>query len=133
LYLWANRATPAVYFDAHGSGIGSLVPGIEAQSWVSAPGDGFLGPNLVPSARLNRGQWFHIEVVLVGNTSGARDGSLDWYLDGVHVGSYTGVQFTSGAAQWTQMNLAPVWGGVDGTVPATQTLDVDHFYMSGKQ
>ena len=64
---------------------------------------------------------------------GTANGSLDLYLDGVHISSYKNMQFIDGDALWGDMNMDPVWGGLGGTVPATQTFDVDHFYMSGKQ
>ena len=135
VYVLANRTVWSVYFTAQAQGTGPIVPSMESQNWIVGgwnPPDQLLSPNLVPSARITRGQWFHIELVLVGNTAGTANGSVDWYMDGVHIGSYSGVQFTTGAALWTTMNLAPVWGGAEGIVPATQTLDIDHFYMSGK-
>jgi hypothetical protein len=42
------------------------------------------------------------------------------------------MQFTDEDAFWYDVNVAPVWGGLGGSVPATQTFDLDHFYMSGK-
>jgi hypothetical protein len=135
LYVWANN-TPSIVFNSQGRFTNPLIPQVETQDLV-AGGNGAseqeFNPNLVPTARIVRGVWFHIELILVGNTSGTADGSIDWYQDGVHIGHVGGIQFTSGAALWTMMNLAPVWGGVGGpNVPATQYFDVDHFYMSGK-
>jgi hypothetical protein len=94
--------------------------------------DGVYDPNLVPGAVVPRGVWFNIEIVLTGNTAGNADGSIDWYVDGVHVGSKSGLIFTTGAARWDRFTVDPVWGGVGATVPATQTLDFDHVYLSGK-
>jgi hypothetical protein len=74
-----------------------------------------------------------MELLLVGNTPGTANGSLDMYLDGVHITSYKNMQFIDGDALWGDMNMDPVWGGLGGSVPATQTFDIDHFYMSGKQ
>jgi hypothetical protein len=94
--------------------------------------DGVYKPNLVPTARFTRGQWYHVEIVLNGNSSGSADGSVDWWLDGVHVGSKSQLQFTSGATTWGIFELMPVWGGITDVVPATMTLDWDHVYVSGK-
>jgi hypothetical protein len=133
LYVWTNGDHPTMYVFARGDGTGELEPYATVQgSQVPRSDELLLGPNLVPSARISRGQWHHFELVLVGNTAGTANGSLDLYLDGVHVSSYSGMQFIAGDALWYDVNFDPVWGGLGGTVPATQTLDIDHFYMSGK-
>jgi uncharacterized protein YjdB len=136
--FYAYTDTPAsIYLDAYGEGTGTIQPQIAGQNIV-AGGNGYgdpqnpdWPPNLVPSAHLVRGQWYHIEVVLVGNIAGNADGSIDWYLDGVHVGSYSKIQFATNAAHWNQLHYTNLWNGT--TVPATQTLDFDHLYTSGHQ
>jgi hypothetical protein len=96
-------------------------------------GDGNYNPNLVPNAVIPRGAWFHIEILLTGNTSGSANGSMDWWLNGVHVGSVGSLQWTSGATGWDLFEIWPVWGGVGSiTVPSTMTFDWDHVYVSGK-
>jgi hypothetical protein len=134
--FYAYTNTPSsIYFDAYGEGSGTIQPQIAGQNIV-AGGNGFgdpqnpdWPPNLVPSAHLVRGQWYHVEVVLVGNTAGTADGSIDWYLDGVHVGSYSKIQFATTAARWNVLHYTNLWNGT--TVPAAQTLDFDHLYTSG--
>jgi hypothetical protein len=134
LYVWTNGVKPSMYIFARGDGNGELEPYATVQgSRVPRSDELLLGPNLVPSARIIRGQWQHMELVLVGNTPGTANGSLDLYLDGVHVSSYKNMQFIDGDALWGDMNFDPVWGGLGGSVPATQTFDIDHFYMSGKE
>ena len=44
--------------------------------------------NLGPSGELVRNQWMHWEAVFVGNSSGAADGTVDWWADGVKIGHY---------------------------------------------
>jgi hypothetical protein len=133
LYVWTNGDHPTMYVFARGVGMGELLPYATVQgSKVPRSDELLLGPNLVPSARIVRGKWQHLELVLVGNTPGTANGSLDLYLDGVHVSSYKNMQFIDGDALWGDMNMDPVWGGLGGTVPETQTFDVDHFYASGK-
>jgi hypothetical protein len=128
-YLWAGGA-PIFFLDASGVGNGSLTPRPVLQG---TPGDAVLSPNLVPSATIPRGRWYNIEILLTGNTSGTTNGAVDWWVDGVHVGSYQLRRFTSsGATTWELFTFRPVWGGAGGTVPATMTLDMDHIYMSGK-
>ncbi len=128
LYEWGN-GNGIFYFEAAGVGSGSLTPRVVLQG---TPADAVLSPNLVPTARIPRGVWYNVEIVLNGNSSGSADGSVDWWLDGVHVGSYTGLQYTSGATSWGIFQFQPVWGGVTDVVPATMTLDWDHLYISGK-
>jgi uncharacterized protein YjdB len=129
-YVWSG-GTPLMYFDASTRGMGPITPRIALQD-TKSHGTADLEPNLVPSARLVRGEWYKIEVLLVGNTAGARDGSVDWWLNGVHIGSHT-VQWTTGANFWNIFVIDAIWGGSGGyTVPATQWLDFDHLYLSGK-
>lgn len=133
-YVWTNGNAPSVVFYADGAGNNPLVPSVTIQDCI-VPLNSELhrSPNLVPSARIIRGKWHHLEAVLVGNTAGSANGSLDWYLDGVHIGSYSGIQYIQGDALWGDVNVAPVWGGIGGpNVPSTQTWDIDQFYMSGK-
>jgi hypothetical protein len=128
-YEWAGGA-PIFYFEAYGVGSGSLEPRVVLQG---TPRDAVYSANLVTNARIPRGQWYHIEVLLTGNTSGSANGAVDWWLDGVHVGSITsGVQFTSGTTSWDIFSFRPIWGGLGDTVPSTMTMDMDHLYLSGK-
>jgi hypothetical protein len=53
-------------------------------------------PNLGHTGEFVRGQWHHLEVVLLGNTSGNADGAVDWWLDGIKIGSYSGIEYIPG-------------------------------------
>ncbi len=131
-YAWVTEGggyTPFV-MEAEGTDNGPLKPRPILQRMIV--GDGNYEPNLVPSATIQRGQWFHIECVLTGNTSGSANGAMDIYLDGVHVTSVGGLQWTNGTTSWNIFELYPVWGGIGDVVPATMTADWDHVYLSGK-
>ena len=131
VYFGANGPLAGqVFFAANGAGTAPLSPVMDAQPGFAT--DGLFPPNLVPAAVVPRNQWFMIEVVLVGNTAGGSDGTMDWYLNGVHVGNRTGLKFTTAATSWDRIDLDPVWGGAGGTVPVTMTFDTDHVYISGK-
>jgi hypothetical protein len=134
-YLHATTGdAPVFFFSAYGSGSGPLLPYIQLQgviSWSPNPGSGNLGPNLVPGAQIIRGQWNLVEVVAVGNTAGTADGSVDVYLNGTHVSSYT-IQWQSGATTWSRLHGTTIWGGVGGTVPTLMSVDWDHIYLSAK-
>jgi hypothetical protein len=132
-YFWADSNLIPFFISAEGSGTGALVPTVQTQALLVPAGNQNYGPNLVPSAQFVRGQWFHLEIIATGNSSGQSDGSIDWYLDGVHIGSIRNLQFTSGATQWSEFRWYPVWGGNNGpSLPATQYQDVDDIYISGK-
>jgi len=137
-YVWTNGNMPSIVIIAKGAGTSALALRIAGQDILKGgAGHGDASnpdwdQNIVPTARISRGEWHLGEVLLVGNTTGTANGSIDGWIDGVHVTSYSGIQFRSGNALWGDMNLDPVWGGIGGTVPETQTFDVDHFYMSGK-
>jgi hypothetical protein len=131
-YLHTNTNDAAVfYFSATGVGSGQLRPQIRTQGTVSPSGDANLEPNLVPTAQIVRGQWYLIEVVAVGSTAGNTDGSIDWYMNGVHVGSYA-IRWETGATTWGRIHGTTIWGGVGDTVPATMDVWWDHIYLSGK-
>jgi hypothetical protein len=131
-YAWVTENggyTPFV-MEAEGSGSGPLKPRPILQRMIK--GDGPYEPNLVPSATITRDKWFHIEVVIVGNSSGTADGTMDIYLDGVHVTSVSGLQWTTGATRWYIFQFYPVWGGIGDTVNNDMWFQWDHVYMSGK-
>lgn len=93
-----------------------------------------LRPNLVPDARFVRGRWHHVEVLLRPNTVGNADGVVEWWLDGVPVGSFRDLRMLydyETRRVWNAIQLAPVWGGGIDTVYVEQALSLDHVYVSG--
>ena len=127
-----------VVVNLWGSGSGTMQAGILLQGILA--GGNFDGgtsanfyPNLGPTGAVVRDRWYHEEVVLVGNTSGSANGSVEWWLDGVKIGSRTGIQFTSGNGYFgEQIAWAPTWGGGGSTVSSTMYEYMDHLYLSGK-
>ena len=89
-------------------------------------------PNLAPTGEIVRGQWYHIEVLLVGNTSGSANGSADWWLNGAKIGSHSGIQFIPGDNLWESISWAPTWGGLGSTVSTEMYQYMDHMYISAK-
>jgi uncharacterized protein YjdB len=132
-YAWINGSGD-FFFASNGIGSSPLQPYSMLQAVTVFPqGNGNWGPNLVPSARIIRGQWQTYEFILVGNTAGTADGSVDAYLDGVHTTHVGGIQWTSGDGKWDTFEFRPIWGGTGSTlVQQTQTMDWDHVYLSGK-
>jgi uncharacterized protein YjdB len=131
-YTWFDN-TPAFVAEAEGVGSSPLVSRMAIQySLVQPNSDGWYGQNLVPNAVFTRGQWDLVEIVLTGNSAGTADGILDWYLNGVHVGHYAGIQWSSAATLWNLTRIYPVWGGIGDVVRADQYIQWDHIYVSGK-
>jgi uncharacterized protein YjdB len=129
-YAWVTAGYTPFVMETEGYGSGPLKPRPILQRMIV--GDGNYEPNLVPNATIPRGTWFHIEIVLTGNTSGTANGAMDIYLDGVHVTSVGGLQWTTGTTGWNVFEIYPVWGGIGDTVPSTMTADWDHIYLSEK-
>lgn len=128
-----------IFFQARGP---SLAPSFGLQQ-LAAPYSNTIGhtgtavhlvPNVVPNAVMNRGQWHHIEIVLVANTPGVADGSVQIFLDRTKVLDNSGIMFAAagGNGRWEGINLNPTWGGSGDMVQSEMTLRVDHFYVSAK-
>jgi len=132
-YAWINGSGD-FFFASNGTGSAPLKPYSMLQSVAVFPnGNGNWGPNLVPSALIIRGKWQTYEFILVGNTAGTADGSVDSYLDGVHITHVGGIQWTAGDGKWDTFEFRPIWGGTGATlVQQTQTMDWDNVYLSGK-
>jgi uncharacterized protein YjdB len=137
-YVYTTTDVPSFYLYLNGSGTGPLRPYIGGQN-ISQGGAGFgdasnpdWPPNLLPTAQVTRGQWFHIELVAQMNSAGAADGYLDMWLNGLKIQHIPNIMWQSSSPSWRLLHLAPVWGGGGGTVANTMTMDFDHIYLSGK-
>jgi hypothetical protein len=129
-YFYTPAFSGLFVLVANGAGMNPLYPEIRFQGTIS-DGTSNLAPNLVPGATMPRGQWNLIEVLAVGNTAGNADGSIDVYLNGVHVTHKT-MQWETGNSTWGYFYYYPDWGGTGGTVPYDMWLDWDHAYLSVK-
>ncbi len=141
LHIWVSDGTTSgnrLYTNVRGCGSGPLsawvnLQGVVAGGNVDNGTSAEFGPNLGQPATIVRGQWQHYELVIKANSAGTADGTIDWWLDGVHVGSYGGIQYVPGNATWDLMKWNPTWGGLGGVVPADFTESMDHIYVSGKR
>jgi hypothetical protein len=70
--------------------------------------------NVSSTSPLALGVWHRVEILM-----NAPAGSLQWWVDGKLVGSYTGVPYPSYG--FFQLEFSPTWGGVGG--PAKQEND----------
>ncbi len=139
LHIWINGGS-VVVFSAQGQSGNPITPQMRLQNVESDPrGISFnLNPNIVQGARLVRGQWHRIEILLKSNVPGSTNGEVSWWLDGTKIASYTNIGFISatnpipGAVNWQQVSWNPTWGAPADVVPADQTMQIDHFYISGQ-
>lgn len=135
-HFWIGDSNRLV-LNARGTGNGTLTAEVELQGIVAGGNyDGgttaLFEPNLGPSGTIARGTWLHWEAIFTGNSSGTADGKVEWWLNGTKVGSYSGLQFTSGTGIWQEMEWSPTYGGSGAPVPATQYQWIDHVRISGK-
>lgn len=118
-----------VFLMGYGNGLTAAI-GLQQLAY---PYNGGTATNLVGSAPFVRGRWHHVELVLVANTPGQRDGSITMWLDGNRILHHTGIGFcSSGSGLWEGLNHSPTWGGAEGTVAAPFYVEWDHVRMSRK-
>jgi hypothetical protein len=131
----ALRGTPTMQaeidFQAMGTTVtGSTIPQQQI-SWNGYPNQN------QSSAVVTRAVWHRWEILLVANSPGLFDGTADWWLDGVKVGSYHAIGY-SGAAEtgssntWRYVNWNGTWGGGGISPPQEQYHWIDHVRVSGK-
>lgn len=130
-FIWIH-GNPSVFLSTEGSGSGNMVATMRLQN-VNDSRE-YLRPNLGRSGIVQRGVWHTWEVELISNTNGQSNGTVRFWLDGVMIGLYTDVQFSTASQSnsWDLSNIFPIWGGVGGRVSNTMTIDFDHIYISEK-
>lgn len=140
-YVYTSTGIPSVYFNMDGVGVVSKHPQMAGQDIVH-PGLPSVGGDqanpdwttqLSPGFSLPLGAWHTIELVLVGNTAGNADGSMDWWANGTKLASYTGVQFLAGVCLWNLFHYTLLYSGATPANPiVAQDVFFDHVYLSGK-
>jgi uncharacterized protein YjdB len=111
-----------------------------SQRSMRAGGGGNLTP---PGANGTRttiypGTWYHIEVLVEGNTGGAANGTLKWWVNNVLQGSHTDVTWKSlygrfptvGNGRFTGIDMTPIWGGSGVYKSHDDFMQFDHVYIS---
>lgn len=124
-----------------GSGSNALVLNVDLQGSPRDPrtNTGGLNPNTVGAAgagafSMQRGQWYVVEVLLEVGQSGAANGKLKIFVNGVLTHEYDDIEYEPSAAvtnYWDTLHVAPTWGGQGGTINQTMWLDYDEFFVSG--
>jgi hypothetical protein len=144
-HVWINGVN-RIYMWLSGVN-GPFVPMVNlqqlARSWDARPqggqGSGIsvnLSPNISgqTGVQVGQSQWIKWEAVLYGGTAGNADGTVDWWINGVKVGHYTGIPFVAagGSEAWEMLEWNPTWGGLGGSITTVQYMWMDHIYISGK-
>jgi len=88
-----------------------------------------LTPN-VTTTSVTLGTWHLVEwYVKYSSTATSRDGVTRWWVDGVLQGDYRDLQMPDDAG-FVEYDLAPTWGGVEGTKTQTDFFRFDHVRIS---
>ena len=86
-------------------------------------GPGGLNENVGSSTPLALGVWHRLEMLM-----NSPAGALQWWVDGVLVGSYTGLSYPSGGF-WS-LEFSPTWGGIGDTKIENDYFWFDHVHAS---
>jgi uncharacterized protein YjdB len=137
----------AVVFDPNGATpyTAAMWPALAFQGDTGLDGDPVNSKVLYPNTisgnptlwpQMIRGQWHHIEIHFVANTTGNYDGTGKMWLDGLLVVDYTNrLRFSSTAPVWQWGTWWPVYGG-GGQIPTdagdNQYHRLKNLYISGK-
>lgn len=121
-----NSGTSVAVPAAYGKGSGGLLYQVRLQNLKGTPISINLSPNRGTTAQryFVRDRWQFAEVILDAGT-GAGDGTVRWYLDGVLIGDHAGIRFNG--LPWTIISWNPTIGGSPGTVTEAQWMRVDKF------
>jgi hypothetical protein len=141
LYVWTNDppyGQPAIYLSAQavGSSMG-FQPQIRTQDAISQD----KAPNVAGQTGYTflRDTWVRWEWLLILNSPGSVDvdaqvanGVIRVWMNGVQTHEYDNVEFSTNASQrvWTELQIAPYWGGTGGAIETDQYLYIDHLYAS---
>lgn len=140
-YIGAGGGNNRLVFEAGGVGSGPLNPRIDLQGLVAGGNfdAGLTGQyvgNIAPTA-FRRGSWDLLEMIAVANTTGALDGSVDLFLNGIRTAACSGIEWVVDASpKWNNFQINCLWGSPADTVDPINTGDMymrcDHVYLSGK-
>ena len=79
------------------------------------------------------GQWHTVEVLVIGNTPGVKDGKVVTWLDGRKQIDVNDMMWVSAGENGTffQFDINALWGGQGGSLAAAQYMYMGKIYLSG--
>ena len=116
----------ASYIVMNGAGTGPY-----NLQWLNEPEGAWWKPN-VASTQIIPGRWYRLEVYMKkASATGASDGILRWWVDGVLQGNHTNARLRG--QPFSEFHLNPVFGGGSGTTkPRDEYIRFDHIFISGR-
>ena len=133
LFLLWYANVPAIFISNEGVGAGTLTvtPRIQHNS-LDARDNLPQNVGSAGDATCVRGQWNLLELVLLMNTPGTKNGTWQQWLNGKMTHNYTDVGFaaTGDPHVWQFIGLDPIWGGLGDTVTNTMDIWWDELYCS---
>ena len=123
-YLMFETSNLVVAMNTQGFALG-----VEVWRWDE--GDNQASPSKA-DATAARGVPHTLESLLYKGTAGNADGWVKVWLDGVLILHFINKAFTPAgeSPNFAGAHFAPIWGGVGGSLPAEQTLQIDNSYVS---
>jgi hypothetical protein len=122
IYFQSNTGSDAVliFHDHTINGV------LGFETYVLKQGGGTMNyyENVGSSWPISLGAWHQLEML-----TDIRAGTLKWWVDGMLVGNYAGVNYSSTAI--SVFKFSPTFGGTGATVPQDQYFWFDHVHISG--
>lgn len=139
MYFWEARNNANVYLGLTGKEMGSLRFDMFVQGAGDTPAKGIarrLNAN-VGNVTIQRGRWYKLEILMVGNSRACSnyvaDGQLHIWVNNQKTHDYRDVCYDSQAgAKFRLVNTTSIWGGVGTEIPHDFYTYWDHMQISGK-
>ena len=122
LFIYAGpsgQVSTNLTIQMYGPPSGPFATRMVTEGW----GPGGLNENVGSSKPLALGVWHRLEMLM-----NSPAGALQWWVDGVLVGSYTGLSYPRGGF-WS-LEFSPTWGGVGDTKTEDDYFWFDHIQAS---
>jgi hypothetical protein len=133
-HIWIGGGS-VVVVSIQGRNRGPLFPQIRLQG-IQSDGRGVsfnVTPQRGTGARMERGQWSQLEIVLKVNSPGQRNGEAHLWINGRKAGEDTNVGFRRMGRDdsWERVSWNPTWGSPRDVVRQPMSLYMDQLYISG--
>lgn len=90
-----------------------------------------VGPNLA-SVSVPHGQWALVELHLVMNEPGKKNGEAHLWVNGIKTSEHYDIEWVNVGHIWDSFRWEPTWGGAGGTVTNKMYQEISRIYVSYK-